>query len=300
MNELPMRISVIIPAYNASAYIEPTILSILGQTRPADEIVVVDDGSTDDTAKIAAGVSDKVVVVRQKNGGQGSARQRGAEATNAELLLFLDADDILYPAALEKLSASLLAMPQAALAYGLVEIWSPDDPGQARIDTHPDLSGTDLWKEFLSRNYIRTPGCSLLRRAALIDVGGWDPDINLKGNEDWELWVRLAEKYPFIPVPEPLLKYRIHHSGFSRSRGKMFKSMFFMFAKQRSRWKSNSNRRLTVDVTEWNNLKFVVREIWGEARSAIFKGRFLLAAGWLYKILTVGTRPALNHLLSLR
>ncbi len=296
MNTDPSRIAVIIPAYNASAYVEDAIKSILEQSRSADEIVLVDDGSTDDTAAIAARVSAKVSVMRQKNAGPASARQRGAEATTAEFLLFLDADDILHASALEKLSAALLRHPLAAIAYCPADMWSPMmNQGHTDIDTLPGHSGDNLWETLLYGNFIRTPGCALIRRLALNEVGGWDASKNLRANEDWDLWLRLAEEHSFTMVSEPLLKYRMHSASLSKNRLEMIKSLFVIFSKQRFRSKQNSNRRLVVDAGEWHNCKYVIQEILRMARSACAKGQMLLAATLFIEAFRMGTCPTLRR-----
>jgi glycosyltransferase involved in cell wall biosynthesis len=296
MNTDPSRIAVIVPAYNASAYVEDAIKSILEQSRSADEIVLVDDGSTDDTAAIAARVSDKVTIVRQKNVGLSSARQRGAETATAEFLLFLDADDILHASALEKLSAALFCQPLAAIAYCPADMWSPMDQSRTHIDTLPRPSGEDLWKILLYGNFIRTSGCVLMRRLALNGVGGWGATKNIKANEDWDLWLRLAEKHSFTLVAEPLIKYRMHSASLSKNRLLMIKSMFVMFDRQRSRWKKNPSRRMAVDAGEWHNCKCVIPEILLMARSACAKGQMLLAATLLIEAFRMGTCPTLRRI----
>ena len=292
------RIAVVIPAYNSSAYIAAALDSILSQSRPADEIMVVDDGSTDDTAAVAAGVNSKVVVVRQKNAGSGSARRCGMEATTAEWLLFLDADDILCQPALEKLLAALRPHPTAALAYCTAELWSPGADVPSCADTLGSLDGNNAWGGLLYRNSIRTPGCVLIRRAALVEAGGWGTDPELKGNEDWELWLRLAENRPFVPVREPLLKYRVHSQAFSSDRRKMYRSMFAIFSKQRSRWKGSPARRRAVDAGEWHNCKYVLNEIWSGARSACARGQLVSAASLLMDAVRLGARPLFTRVLN--
>jgi glycosyltransferase involved in cell wall biosynthesis len=273
------------PAYNAAAYVEDAIKSVLAQSKPADEIVVVDDGSTDNTGEVAARVSSRVVVLRQKNGGQGSARQRGADATTAEQLLFLDTDDILNASALERLSAALLADPSAALAYCRAELWSPTDQFPLHDDKLAMPAGKTAWAALLYGNFIRTPGCALIRRADFVEVGGWDTEVKLKGNEDWDLWLRLAETKSFVVVPEPLLKYRMTGTGFCSDRRKMYRSMFTMFAKQRSRWKQDAARRLEIAIGQWNNCHFVLGEIVRAAKLEYSNGRLWRAAALMYELL---------------
>ncbi len=284
------RIAVIIPAYNASLCIKETINSVLMQSKPADEIVVVDDGSTDDTSEIANKIGGNVKVVRQQNGGQGSARQHGAEITKAECLLFLDADDVLFPTALEKLCMALTANPAAALVYSPVEMWSPNDASKSHIDSIITPSEKNLWDQLIHCNFIRTPGCSLIRRTALAEVGGWDIDVNLRGNEDWELWLRLSEKFPFALLAEPVLKYRTQSGGFSNSRPKMFRSLLNMYRKQRYHWKGDALRQQIINEEEWIKCKCII----GETQHHVRLVGLTNALGYVWKVILV-VMPSISH-----
>jgi glycosyltransferase involved in cell wall biosynthesis len=114
-----LRISVITPAYNAAPYVADAVRSVLAQTHPDLRLFLIDDGSTDDTAAIAAGFADpRVTLIRQPNAGVAAARNRGMGAADGDALLFLDADDWLAPAALATLAATLEGMPQAVAARG--------------------------------------------------------------------------------------------------------------------------------------------------------------------------------------
>jgi len=289
------RIAVVIPAYNASAYIAETIESVLNQSRLADEIVVVNDGSTDNTAEIANGINPAVTVIHQNNAGQGKARQRGAEATSADFLLFLDADDILHASALEKLSAALAGNPAAGAAYCLAEIWSPDGIIQLQPDNLSRPDGENLWSALLCRNFIRTSGCVLIRRTALNEAGGWDCHARLQGSEDWELWLRLSEKFSFVLVAEPLLRYR-SQAGFSKKfRHRMFKGMFNMYRKQRCRWGHDRRRKLAIDAAEWTNCKSVIAETQNYVRSACSRGLILKAVSRLFAVVPMVMLPIINQ-----
>jgi glycosyltransferase involved in cell wall biosynthesis len=115
------RISVIIPTYNRAALLREAIESVLAQTRAADEIIVVDDGSTDDTRATVADREQRdgrVRYVWQPNAFQSAARNNGVRHATGDLLLFLDSDDRLLPDALGRLEAAIAARPDAALAYG--------------------------------------------------------------------------------------------------------------------------------------------------------------------------------------
>src|SRR5262249_14416543 len=150
--------------------------SVLTQTLPPAEIVVVDDGSTDNSGDIAAAFSPKIKVLRQKNTGIAGARQNGERITDSELILSVDADDILMPSAVSALAAGCHSNPAAVLAAGPAELWTPGAANPCVPDTSviwPDEK--NLWRSLLSGNCIRTSGCVLMRRAALHTAGGWDP-----------------------------------------------------------------------------------------------------------------------------
>jgi glycosyltransferase involved in cell wall biosynthesis len=214
-------IDVIIPAFNAERTVAATIDSVLRQTSAAASIVVVDDGSTDRTAEIAACRDGAIRVVRTANGGQGAARAVGAGLTSSEFALFLDADDLLLPTALERLAGRLADCHGCVVAYCRAEVVR--DPGVPPGDVDRDLDDAegDVWARLLVRNFIRTPGCALIRRSSLNDAGGWDADAGYCGHEDWDLWIRLAALGPFAREPDRLLRYRVHAGSFSTRRRAM-------------------------------------------------------------------------------
>jgi glycosyltransferase involved in cell wall biosynthesis len=294
------RIAVIIPAFNASAFVAETLDSVLAQTLPAAEIVVVDDGSADNSAEIAAGFSPRVKVLRQKNSGTAGARQRGAEATSSELVLFLDADDVLLPSALAMLADTLRANPAAVLAVGAAEMWTPGAANPTVPD--PDVVWPEekhFWRELLLGNRIRTTGCVLMRRAALVAAGGWDPDWRLLGTEDWEMWLRLAEQGPFARVPGPVLKYRLHPGSFTvAQRRKVLVSAFAMLAKHRARWRHDRDRSVAVADAEWKNCVKATRATLSDARTDLARGEFGAAFRALAETAGLGTRALAERILT--
>lgn len=183
------EISVIIPCYNAELLVGETISSVLAQTWPSVEIIVVDDGSTDGSWQVIHSFGDKITALRQANGGGCRARNVGARMAEGGYLMFLDADDLLAPNTLAALVAALRQHGDAGIAgcrwQRLVrqgEAWAPAPSGVAG---HPP--GGDLVRGWLAGWYI--PPCALLwRRSAYEATGGWDE--SLAANQDGDLVLR--------------------------------------------------------------------------------------------------------------
>jgi glycosyltransferase involved in cell wall biosynthesis len=185
-------VSVIIPAYKAGAYLERAVLSALGQTHAPLEVLVVDDGSPDNTFEVASSFQKPVRALRKPNGGPASARNLGASEAIGEWIAFLDADDIWLPAKLERQIA--LASPDTDVVHCL---YSP------RLHPKDVVTFEDLWE----RNCIGT-STVLLRRAAFLRLGGFDEDRSIIGVEDYNLWLRLAAaKSRIITAQETLISY---------------------------------------------------------------------------------------------
>lgn len=201
---MQVKISVIIPAFNAEPYITKAIESCLQQTEPPHEIIVSDDRSTDRTAEVAERYSGRVRVVRlEKNCGIAVARNRAVQAATGDWLAFLDADDWFFPRKLELQRRCIQENPKAALVYsGHRVIHSDGSDGDDRF-----VRPAELQLELRYRCPFHV-GSVILRRDALDEVGGFDPD--LRRGEDWDLWLRIADRFSlaaFAAVPEPLVAY---------------------------------------------------------------------------------------------
>jgi hypothetical protein len=165
-----VNISVVIPAFNAAEFIGETIESVLAQTYEVSEIIVVDDGSTDQTAEVASKFP-KTRVIRRPNGGQGAARNTGIQAALSEWIAFLDHDDIWHARKTES------QIPYATPGIGVIHA--------NRFD--PITFGS-LWH----RQAHITPSGAMVRKQALIDVGGFEESREVMGVEDLNLWLRIA------------------------------------------------------------------------------------------------------------
>lgn len=189
MNDSSARsdVSVVIPAYNAEAFISKTIESALAQTCGVAEIIVVDDGSTDRTAQISAAFP-KTRVIRRPNGGQGAARNTGVQAASAEWIAFLDHDDTWHPRKTE------IQLRYAAPGVGVIHA--------SRFD--PITFGA-LWH----RQAHITPSGALVRKQTLIEVGGFDESREVMGVEDLNLWLRIAlTDWRFVRSETGLFKWQ--------------------------------------------------------------------------------------------
>lgn len=208
-------ISVIIPTYNRAQFIAETIESVLAQTRPAGEVVVVDDGSTDSTREVVARFGERVRYVWQENSERSVTRNHGLALTSGEYVSFLDSDDCWLPETLAELCGALDAEPAVALVAAGCAIVRED--GQALDVFYPGggVEGvlTDAFRQLLQSNLIGSPSAVLVRRSALETAGRFDEDRRLLGVEDWELWARLAFHAPILCRRRPLVRYRRHRSN---------------------------------------------------------------------------------------
>lgn len=202
-----MRISVVIPAYNAAAFVGEAVRSVLAQSRPADEVIVVDDGSTDDTAARLAEFGPPVRAVRQANGGVSSARNRGVREATGDLIAFLDADDVWHPRKLEMQVPALLADPALGLLGTGTFAWPGAVPALAEpLPPARPVALTDL----VVRNAFTAS--SVVARAEVLRRAG-EFDVRQQGTEDYDLWLRVARLAAVANLPTPLTGYRVATAG---------------------------------------------------------------------------------------
>src|SRR5262245_6292498 len=180
-------VSVIIPCYNQADFLGDAIASVLNQTYTNHEIIVVDDGSTDDTSHVAARYSD-VKCIRKKNSGLAAARNTGLQMCAGDYVVFIDADDRLLPDAFEVGVNCLDSDPSCAMAYGHVQLI--DVSGKPLPTPNQPYIEGDHYLELLRRNFIWTPGTVMYRRLALDAIG--DFSVSLNASADYELNLRIA------------------------------------------------------------------------------------------------------------
>jgi glycosyltransferase involved in cell wall biosynthesis len=207
-----ITISVIIPAYNAARFLPRCLNSVFAQTLKPAEVIVVDDGSTDDTAAVAAALGARVI--SQANGGISAARNTGIRNASGDWLAFLDADDLWAPEKLERQAARI--RPETVLVYTGIRIF--DDKGVR--GEKPAIDPIAARKMLRYCNPI-TPSTVLLRREAVAQIGGFRKGLD--ACEDWGLWFRLQPLGQFEAVPEPLTDYYVYPKSLSANPEKMLR-----------------------------------------------------------------------------
>jgi glycosyltransferase involved in cell wall biosynthesis len=229
-----MKVTVITPLYNAEAYVAETVRSVLKQTHPDVEHVVVDDGSTDRSAALVAAMAashPQIRLIRQDNRGVAAARNRGAQEARPDstYLLFLDADDVLVPEALATLAAYLDARPGAAVVFSATAKIDADGhslgetarviastrsalrvaPSRFGVRFLPDAEARTPLTAILSGYHGFIPSSALIRRSVFDDTPGFDEDFGQPW-EDNDLFVHLALRGDAYYLPERLVHYRQH------------------------------------------------------------------------------------------
>ena len=194
-----MHISVIIPTYNRAELTCQAVESVLAQSEGAQETIVVDDGSTDDTQKRLQQFGNAIKIVHQKNSGISSARNTGIKHSRCEWLAFLDSDDLWKPDKLERQIESVLAFPNHKICY-TDEEWQKNGVWFNPKKIHQKYGGW-IYKQCLPRCFVSASSI-LVQRSIFDNFGLFDE--SLPACEDYDLWIRLAAHELFLFVPEKL------------------------------------------------------------------------------------------------
>ena len=199
-----MRISVVIPTYNRLAYLQQALESVLSQTRMPDEIIVVDDGSTDHT-KREIGSRGDLLYVRQENLGAAAARNRGIREAKGDWVAFLDSDDLWHPTKLEIQEKAWSRAPAHQL------ILCDSEPVDAQLQPlsghRKPIRGGEVTRALFNSTFIHTPTV-LAQRDLLLQLSGFK--ASLRVCEDLDLWLRASLETPFLAVLEVLISRRVH------------------------------------------------------------------------------------------
>lgn len=197
------KVTIVIPTYNTARYLLDAIDSVIKQTYQNIELIVVDDGSTDDTPNLLKNHPMQFSHFRQENAGQSAAMNFGWKQSSGELLGYLSADDRLHPNAIETIVSRMTSSPEAVLAY----------PDFFVIDEHSNyvrtITAPEYSEKLLIANFQCLPGPgALFKRRTWMLVGDWN--TGLKSIPDMDFFLRFCQHGPFIRVPEALADFRIH------------------------------------------------------------------------------------------
>ena len=247
-----LRVSAVITAYNSEAFVAEAILSVLNQTRPVDEIVVVDDGSTDRTREMVEQFSARgVKYIYQENKGPSAARNHGVRRTTGELLAFLDADDIWLENKNQVQVDYLSTHSQIGMVSGFQ--WR-----RVVSQNHRQLNGqvpkdfATLRREILIRNLFGNPSMVMLRRTVLEDVGLWNE--NNRYGRDWELWIRVISCHQAVILPTPVIEYRKHPANLSKSKRWEMLQSFWNISRDAIQISKPAWRRPWLLVRSWSHI----------------------------------------------
>lgn len=245
-----MTVAVIIPTYNHAHFLRDAIMSVLAQTRQADEIIVVDDGSTDDPATVVAKFPT-VQLIRQENRGLSAARNKGLWNCKSSYVVFLDADDRLLPTALEAGLTYIAGHPNWAFVYGGHRRISED--GRALgPDSFSPING-DAYLTFARTNLVGPPATVLYRRDCLAVVNGFDE--TLRRCQDHDIYLRMAQRYPIASHPTIVAEYRKHGQAMSNDHVEMLKEVLLVLDLDEARTSAEPHRAaLREGRTYYRNL----------------------------------------------
>ena len=211
-------VSIVIPCFNQARYLPFAVRSAWAQTHRPVECIVVDDGSTDGTSDVAAGLGARVI--RQANRGVSAARNAGLAAATGELIVFLDADDVLLENAFA-LEADALSTA-TGLAAVVTRCGAIDEEGKPLSALYHDVDSANLYRDWLSRNFVWTPGAAMFRRAALLDLGGFAEDLGPAA--DYAMYLRLARDARVAFIDGCAVLYRQHAASMSRDPSLMLRA----------------------------------------------------------------------------
>jgi glycosyltransferase involved in cell wall biosynthesis len=249
-------VSVVVPAYNAFATIDETLRSIRSQSHEQLEIIVVDDGSTDDTVVVAqqhAAQDPRIRIIRQDNAGVAAARNRGWQSARANFIAFVDADDLWAPANIERQLQALIAGGEKT---GLVYSWFTviDAESRTLFKNTPCFHAGDVLDQLFTGNFVGNGSGVMVRREALLAANGFDSQLRAagaQGCEDLLFYCCVAETYHFAVVPEYLIGYRYLPENMSSNMPRMLRS-WMLVADEMAARHPDRTKRLKLGLQDYS------------------------------------------------
>jgi glycosyltransferase involved in cell wall biosynthesis len=243
--EQRVRVTVVIPCFDQARYLPAAVTSVRAQTCGPVACVVVDDGSTDDTAAVASRLG--ATLLRQANAGVSAARNAGLAVARTDLVAFLDADDTLLPDAIAAELEAFDRHPGAAAVVGRCQPMDAD--GRPLPARHDDVDGAHLYRDWLARNFVWTPGAALFDRRALEAIGGFPRDLGPAA--DYAVYLRLARTDRVVFLPRELVRYRQHEASMSRDPALMLRSTLAVLRREQGEAPAWARAPLRAGVDRW-------------------------------------------------
>lgn len=206
-------VTAVIPCRDGAGFLREAIASVRAQTLPVVEIIVVDDGSADDSAALARQLGARVIR-HDASRGNGAARNTGIEATGTALVALLDVDDLWLPEHLATVVPLLARYPDAGAAFATMRVFGEGVPSDLPLHVPRVQEGEPQWLlDACFEHYIGQPSTCVLRRSAALAVGGFDETMPV--GVDFEMWLRLAHRFPFVAAHRVTGLYRRHAAQIS-------------------------------------------------------------------------------------
>jgi glycosyltransferase involved in cell wall biosynthesis len=295
MTDSTAPVSLVIAAYNAEPTLGAALASALAQVPRPAQVIVVDDGSRDATASIAASFPE-VQLITQPNQGPSAARNTGIRAATQPWVAFLDADDLWLPGKLSRQLAALERHPDAVLLAG---DWVRTDPGPCADAATTGPTGPTsptsptgptetepTYRDLLLLNRFQT-STVLVRAEVLAATGGFDPALD--GAEDWDLWLRCSKLGSVVKLDVPLVVYRDEPQGYSKNLTRLYTRMLRMLDRERA--DTPLAAAAFGQVLVWHHLRFAVAFLLaGQRVEARRAWRDLRAAGLIGHVPAAGAR----------
>ncbi len=257
-------VSVIIPTYRHRDYILLTLESVFAQTFTDLEVIVVNDGSPDDTSILLAPIAaaGKIRYIEQSNAGQAAARNRGFTNARGDFIAFLDDDDIWPPDKLLWQVEMLRADAALGVVGGIGAVLH--ETGSLEVVREPV---GEITLDIICRGCpMLSPGQALIRRTALENVGGFD--VSIRGADDWDLWLRLVQTTQIVIVPRVSLMYRSHGASASRDHVKMFQNTIAVINRNFPGGGERKSRKLRRDAFRYQ-YQYIGRRISEDFRTSM-------------------------------
>jgi glycosyltransferase involved in cell wall biosynthesis len=226
-----MQVTTVIPAYNAADYIAAAIDSALVQDDVEQQILVIDDGSIDETPAVLKSYGDRIETIRQPNRGLSSARNRGIQVARGEFIAFLDADDLWCRGKLSRQVAAMRRCPTAIMVHSRTVSWDPSSGAESDfVKARSEDYHSDCFAKLYQSNAICVSSV-MVRTNRLRELGGFDEQILRPTTQDYDLWLRIAFESPLLYDGKKGTLYRRHNGNASHQTQMMLEDHIYVTEK---------------------------------------------------------------------